>query len=209
METISIYLLLGILIIQTCCFLFRTNFPRVLKNLEKTPTFKPKKTFKYVEKDFPIEMALVQNKSQYINIGIRSILAAASEINKCTNFNFFNVKIKLINEKNYGIHKSILYIMFASYKHRDHSSFDGPGKTLAHASLPPFRTLCIDQSEKWNSKKLYITMLHELCHILGMQHETKQRSIMNPVFKNHKSLYECDKNKLLGLYPFIIKHNKK
>lgn len=74
--------------------------------------------------------------------------------------------------------------------------FDGPGRTLAWAEMPcgePGRLTCrFDMSERYtnNSKKRYqfpwifarAVWLHELGHLLGLDHSRNPRDIMSPYY---------------------------
>lgn len=55
---------------------------------------------------------------------------------------------------------------------------DGPGRTLATAYGA--NSIQLDPAESWTSNFLLRTMVHELGHVLGLQHSTSDQSVMNP-----------------------------
>lgn len=84
--------------------------------------------------------------------------------------------------------------------------FDGPGKVLGHSYFPPQKKICIDASEDWNRTKLFLTLLHEIGHALGLNHvqDVRINSIMHPHYNpNLHELSQYDKECLEILYPFI------
>ncbi|CAG9537334.1 unnamed protein product [Cercopithifilaria johnstoni] len=84
-------------------------------------------------------------------------------------------------------------IDFVSGEHGDGCSFDGPGKILAHALLPPYGLIHFDADEKWaaliinelsryDKIDLLPAAIHEIGHILGLEHSLEKDSIMLPVY---------------------------
>lgn len=164
----------------------------------------------YTEYDFPIRLAVLESGVRFPN-DIHVLREAAREYNICLQFNIFDVEtVTVIEQKEYGTRIDTLYVMGACYNHKsDHEPFDGPGKVLAHATLPPFKFLCIDSSDTWTDMKLYSTVLHELGHILGLQHTSNTQSIMFKYFRYVFSLYDRDIDLLRKIYPFMKKKTVK
>ncbi|KAM5129561.1 matrix metalloproteinase-18-like [Mantella aurantiaca] len=96
-------------------------------------------------------------------------------------------------------------IFFVSGLHNDgeRNAFDGPGRVLGHAFMPPFSKskksidgdLHLDNDEKWtiNEKKgvnLLQAAAHELGHSLGLDHSTIPGALMAPTYKGYKPSFQ-------------------
>ncbi|XP_073405722.1 stromelysin-2-like [Dendrobates tinctorius] len=96
-------------------------------------------------------------------------------------------------------------MFFVSGQHNDgeRNAFDGPGRVLGHAFMPPFSKtkkdldgdLHLDNDEKWsiNEKKgvnLLQAAAHELGHSLGLDHSTISEALMAPTYKGYKPLFQ-------------------
>ncbi|XP_073465837.1 matrix metalloproteinase-18-like isoform X2 [Aquarana catesbeiana] len=96
-------------------------------------------------------------------------------------------------------------IFFVSGLHNDgeRNAFDGPGRVLGHAFMPPFRKskksidgdLHLDNDEKWtiNEKKgvnLLQAAAHEFGHSLGLDHSTITGALMAPTYKGYKPSFQ-------------------
>ncbi|MEE6521136.1 hypothetical protein FKM82_019196 [Ascaphus truei] len=96
-------------------------------------------------------------------------------------------------------------IFFVSGLHNDgeRNAFDGPGRVLGHAFMPPFNTkkkpidgdLHLDNDEKWtiNEKKgvnLLQAAAHELGHSLGLDHSTIPGALMSPTYKGYNPKFQ-------------------
>lgn len=82
-------------------------------------------------------------------------------------------------------------IMQAGATSRTDRQLDGQGGTLAYAYLPTTRTRAtdslaqiIDLDERWNRKMLFLTVLHETLHNLGIGHnEDSHVALMDPFLR--------------------------
>ncbi|KAL3984705.1 Matrixin family protein [Acanthocheilonema viteae] len=85
-------------------------------------------------------------------------------------------------------------IDFFRGEHGDGYSFDGPGKILAHALLPPYGFIHFDADEEWaamivtelsryDTIDLLPTAIHEIGHVLGLEHSSEKGSIMSPIYR--------------------------
>ncbi|KAM3920437.1 matrix metalloproteinase-18-like [Leptodactylus fuscus] len=100
-------------------------------------------------------------------------------------------------------------IFFVSGLHNDgvRNAFDGPGRVLGHAFMPPFSKskkdidgdLHLDNDEKWsiNDKKgvnILQAAAHELGHALGLDHSTIPEALMAPTYKGYKPSFKLHKD---------------
>ncbi|GAV78503.1 Peptidase_M10 domain-containing protein/PG_binding_1 domain-containing protein [Cephalotus follicularis] len=79
------------------------------------------------------------------------------------------------------------HISFETGDHGDGHPFDGPGGKLAHSFPPRDGRLHFDASEKWSvgavadSIDIGTVALHEIGHLLGLEHSSVKEAIMYPV----------------------------
>ncbi|KAG8449698.1 hypothetical protein GDO86_016371 [Hymenochirus boettgeri] len=96
-------------------------------------------------------------------------------------------------------------MFFVSGLHNDgdKNAFDGPGRVLGHAFMPPVGKknkgidgdLHLDNDEKWtvNEKKgvnLLQAAAHELGHSLGLDHSTIPEALMAPTYKGYNPKFQ-------------------
>jgi predicted Zn-dependent protease len=105
-------------------------------------------------------------------------------------------------------HESELFIAFHGGSHGDSYPFDdsgGPdGNTLAHAFFPPpaggswAGSMHFDDFESWKDQpggagtRLYNVALHEIGHLLGLQHSQDQNAIMYAYYAEDRNDLRAD-----------------
>ncbi|MFH4980482.1 hypothetical protein AB6A40_007191 [Gnathostoma spinigerum] len=101
-------------------------------------------------------------------------------------------------------------ILFAKGGHGDGIPFDGPNGIIAHAFYPTKGGLHFDAAESWTLNRydginLYQTAVHEIGHILGLEHSTDSRAVMFPAHRPYDPDYTLGDDDIRGirkLYPF-------
>jgi hypothetical protein len=93
--------------------------------------------------------------------------------------------------------------------HGDGHPFDGVGNVVAHGFYPEDGRLHWDDAEGWRGDGSNVDLLnvtiHEIGHVLGLDHSRTRDSIMWPFVQNGKTtLSEEDIRGILSLYPFIV-----
>ncbi|XVF68330.1 hypothetical protein PTKIN_Ptkin10aG0196300 [Pterospermum kingtungense] len=92
-----------------------------------------------------------------------------------TNFTFSEVQ---------DFNSADLRISFETGDHGDGLAFDGPGGVVAHAFAPTDGRFHFDATENWalgakkNAFDLVTVAIHEIGHILGLQHSSVEEAIM-------------------------------
>lgn len=154
----------------------------------------------YTSHTFPLKINLI-NTGNVIPYLDETLTLAATEINKRCNFDVFETVCT--RGPRYRTEKSMC-VNVVSYVHEEyHESFDGPGQVLAHATLPPFKILCIDFSETWTADLLYCTILHEIGHILGLIHNSDAQSVMYLYRTKDTTYTDADVENIYSIYPFM------
>lgn len=101
-----------------------------------------------------------------------------------------------------------LTIGFFRGEHGDGASFDGPGRTIAHAFAPQIGMFHYDSDERWSigavpgANDLETVALHEIGHLLGLGHSEDESAIMFPTLDlgTTKGLGQDDINGINALY---------
>lgn len=104
-----------------------------------------------------------------------------------------------------------IVITFASGDHGDGFSFDGPGRTLAHAFFPPPNGGALagdahfDGDENWSTDGSGIDVCsvaaHEVGHALGLAHSNVPDALMFPYYSGpHRFLHSDDVAGVQALY---------
>lgn len=109
---------------------------------------------------------------------MQSIAQAFEKWAAVTHFTFVNIQ---------DYTSADITLSFQSFDHGDGSPFDGVGGILAHAFAPTNRRLHFDASENWvvgavpGAFDIGSVGLHEIGHILGLGHSTREEAIMYPI----------------------------
>ncbi|CAI9734325.1 metallo ase [Octopus vulgaris] len=78
-------------------------------------------------------------------------------------------------------------VAFAVGNHGDNSNFDGKGGVLAHAFYPDKGDMHFDDDELWNNIDFHSVALHEVGHVIGLDHSEDMDSVMAPFYKGPNS----------------------
>lgn len=163
---------------------------------------------KHFNKDnFPMQIILVDEGRRVTN-DVQLLSSVAEIINSQMGYQVFetNVKIASLSRAISRLDKRNLHVfheLSTTHRMRQHDNFDGPGRVLAHGEMPPGRVLCFDYSEKWCDTTYRCVAMHELGHVLGLEHNLDKDSLMYPVYCEKSRLGTQDIEHLRQLYPFM------
>jgi len=97
-----------------------------------------------------------------------------------------------------------LEIFFALGNHNDTLDFDGPNGAVAHGFYPTDGNLHFDAAEKWTLNmpegvNLYQTAVHEIGHLLGLEHSTDYRAVMFPINRSYDPQFQLSDDDIRGI----------
>lgn len=156
----------------------------------------------YREDEFPLNIYFYKETmdNKHFKYLFASVKTAVIKFNETFDFPFF-----VIN-RNTLVYPNVLMIQIACGVHKGCiSKFDDEGGILAHATYPPYRKICIDCSDI-TYDPLYIVIMHELGHILGLTHSKNEKvdSVMNAyINKNLTGFTEYDIKRVKKLFKFL------
>ncbi|VDD85986.1 unnamed protein product [Enterobius vermicularis] len=100
--------------------------------------------------------------------------------------------------------KTDVEISFARKVHGDKMPFDGKYGIIAHAFYPTDGHLHFDADEMWtfNSNQginFYQTAVHEIGHLIGLEHSTDERAVMYPANKPYSAAFTLADDDIRGV----------
>lgn len=184
----QVLLLIWIFIIFVCILIIKKH---------KSHQYKPSQY--YDKSSFPMQI-IYKTNGYNIKNATKSIQYAITHYNTTLNYKLFTYDQ---NDNTSGLK---ITIQNTTYSHGCGSRFDGYGGVLAHATVPPHRLLCIDVSELWNYRQdnhrlFRRVLIHELGHILGLEHAFDMDSVMS--YDDIYTLRPYDIKCIKQIYPFI------
>lgn len=160
------------------------------------------KIYLYKETDFPLNIYFQERtrKNPKFKTLFKAVHKAIEKCNTLFDFEFFTINDNIIRNPN------VLMIQIAcGFHYGCVSTFDGKGGILAHATYPPRRKICVDCKDI-NFNPLYLIILHELGHIIGLTHtlDYGTSSLMQPfIDKRLNNFTEYDVERIKRRFKFL------
>ncbi|CAH0548860.1 unnamed protein product [Brassicogethes aeneus] len=187
--------------------LLAMNLPRC--GVKDPNTSKQTRHKRYAVMDQPLwkKRDLTYNISKYSyhldrNLVEREIERAFAEWSKYTDFTFTNSKNR----------NADIDIRFERRDHGDGDPFDGPGPELAHAEVKEDGTGLIHFDDDDNCGEddgfFFKIVLHEIGHVLGLDHTNEEKSVMRPRADiTYSELQSYDIQAIQDLYEYSDKNS--
>jgi hypothetical protein len=123
-----------------------------------------------------------------------------------------NTKVKLY--KVGSLNPPDITIVFTKGNHDDLMIFDGLDGEIAHSfPLNDYETLFrghihLDDEEDWSENKLMSVLMHEIGHLLGLDHSISNNSIMSPLMFNKNKPITSDITNLKQILGISFKNSE-
>ncbi|CAI4231190.1 unnamed protein product [Auanema sp. JU1783] len=164
------------------------------------------RTKRYVVRKKKWNKNLLTWKLDPINIGEADTYIVRNTLHRAFN-EWQGVSSVTFAEKTEG--KTDLTVSFQKNKHDDPYPFDGRDGVVAHAFYPRDGRLHFDADEDWtlnsdSGVNLFQTAVHEIGHLLGLEHSTDPRAVMyasKKPFTAEFSLSDDDVRAIRKLFP--------
>ncbi|KRX36718.1 Matrix metalloproteinase-20 [Trichinella murrelli] len=106
------------------------------------------------------------------------------------------------NENSTGL--AHINIFFAHGDHNDSLPFDGMAGVVAHGFYPTNGNLHFDAAEHWtlhmdNGINLFQTAVHEIGHLLGLEHSTDYNAVMFPINRPYDPMFRLGDDDIRGI----------
>ncbi|CDW56038.1 matrix metalloproteinase 14 [Trichuris trichiura] len=100
--------------------------------------------------------------------------------------------------------KANINIFFARGDHNDSLPFDGRAGIVAHGFYPTNGNLHFDADEQWtlymaDGINLYQTAMHEIGHLLGLEHSNDYNAVMFPINRPYDPLFKLGDDDIRGI----------
>ncbi|KHJ43948.1 peptidoglycan binding domain protein, partial [Trichuris suis] len=108
------------------------------------------------------------------------------------------------SEHENGDGKANFNIFFARGDHNDSLPFDGRAGIVAHGFYPTNGNLHFDADEQWtlymaDGINLYQTAMHEIGHLLGLEHSNDYNAVMFPINRPYDPLFKLGDDDIRGI----------
>ncbi|VDP00796.1 unnamed protein product, partial [Soboliphyme baturini] len=95
-------------------------------------------------------------------------------------------------------------IFFAKGEHNDSLPFDGTAGIVAHGFYPQNGNLHFDADEQWTLNmdqgiNFYQVALHEIGHLLGLEHSTNKNAVMYPIDRPYDPFFKLSDDDINGI----------